>query len=105
MCYRNWRTFLENHIQTTVSADFFVVPTISFLLLFVFVILSHDRRCPFHFTVTLNPTAARQLLEAFPRDTAPCYVLCDRDRCYGETFHEAAEWLGIREVLAAPESP
>jgi putative transposase len=66
---QTWRTFLKNHIQNLVSADFFVVPTITFRLLFVFVILSHDRRRPIHFAVTKNPTAewtARQLLEAFP---------------------------------------
>jgi putative transposase len=92
-------------MQTLVSADFFVVPTISLRLLFVFVIHSHDRRCPVHFAVTANPSAARQLLEASPRDTAPCYLLRDRDRWYGETFDEATEWLGIREVLAGPKSP
>jgi putative transposase len=105
---QNWRTFLKNHMQTLVSADFFVVPTITFRLLFVFVILSHDRRRPIHFAVTANPTAewtARQLLEAFPWDTAPRYQLRDHDGIYGEKFHEAATLLGIREVLTAPGSP
>jgi putative transposase len=105
---QTWRTFLKNHIQDLVSADFFVVPTITFRLLFVFVILSHDRRRPVHFAVTANPTAewtARQLLEAFPWDSAPRYLLRDRDGCYGEKFHETTEWLGIREVLTAPKSP
>jgi putative transposase len=105
---QNWRTFLQNHMRNLVSADFFVVPTITFRLLFVFVILSHDRRRPVHFAVTANPTAewtARQLLEAFPWDSAPRYLLRDRDGCYGEKFHEATQWLGIREVLAAPKSP
>ena len=71
---QTWRTFLKNHMQDLVSADFFVVPTITFRLLFVLVILSHYRRRPVHFAVTANPTAewtARQLLEAFPWDTAP----------------------------------
>jgi putative transposase len=105
---QTWRTFLKNHMQTLVSADFFVVPTITFRLLFVLVILSHDRRRPIHFAVTANPTAdwtARQLLEAFPWDSAPRYLLRDRDRCYGEKFHEATKWLGIREVLTAAKSP
>jgi len=105
---QNWRTFLKNHMQTLVSADFFVVPTVTFRLLFVFVILSHDRRRPIHFAVTTNPTAewtARQLLEAFPWDSAPRYLLRDRDGIYGEKFREAATWLGIREVLTAPKSP
>ena len=105
---QNWRTFLKNHMQSLVSADFFVVPTITFRLLFVFVILSHDRRRPIHLAVTANPTAewtTRQLLEAFPWDSAPRYLLRDRDGCYGEEFHEATGWLGIREVLTAPQSP
>ena len=105
---QTWRTFLKNHMQDLVSADFFVVPTITFRLLFVFVILSHDRRRPIHFAVTANPTAewtARQLLEAFPWDSAPRYLLRDRDGIYGEKVHEATEWLGLREVLAAPKSP
>src|SRR5438105_466807 len=105
---QNWRTFLINHMQSLVSADFFVVPTITFRLLFVFVILSHDRRRPIHFAITANPTAewtTRQLLQAFPWDSAPRYLLRDRDACYGEEFHKATGWLGIREVLTAPRSP
>jgi putative transposase len=91
-----------------VSADFFVVPTIAFQLMFAFVILSHDRRRPLHFAVTANPTAewtARQLLEAFPWDNASQYLLRDRDSIYGEKFCETARWMGIREVLTAPQSP
>jgi len=98
---QKWRTFLKNHMPTLISADFFVVPTITFRLLFVFVILSHDRRRLVHFAVTTNPTAewtARQLLEAFPWDSSPRYLLRDRDGCYGEKFHEATQWLGIREA-------
>ncbi len=105
---QTWHTFLKNHIKDLVSADFFVVPTVSFRVLFVFVILGHDRRRPVHFAVTANPSAewiARQLVEAFPWDTAPRYLLRDRDGSYGEKFHEAAGWLGIREVLTAPQSP
>src|ERR1700745_2158591 len=105
---QTWRTFLKNHAKDLVAADFFVVPTIAFQLLFVFVILDHDRRRPIHFAVTSNPTeewTTRQLLEAFPWDSAPRYLLRDRDECYGEEFHEATGWLGIREVLTAPQSP
>ena len=105
---QTWRTFLKNHVKDLVSADFFVVPTITFQLLFVFVILDHDRRRPIHFAVTSNPTAewtARQLLQAFPWDNAPRYLLRDRDSIYGENFCETAQWMGIREVLTAPRSP
>jgi putative transposase len=102
-----WRAFLNNHAKDLVSADFFVVPTIAFHLLFVFVILDHDRRRPVHFAVTSNPTTewtARQLLEAFPWDNAPRYLLRDRDGAYGEKFCGTAKWMGIREVLTAPRS-
>ena len=105
---QTWRTFLANHMKDMVSSDFFVVPTVFFRVLFVFVILSHDRRRPVHVAVTEYPTAewvAHQLLEAFPWDSAPHYLLRDRDGSYGEKFHETASWLGIREVLTAPQSP
>jgi len=105
---QSWRTFLKNHAKDLVSADFFVVPTIAFQLLFVFVILDHDRRRPLHFAVTSNPTAewtARQLLEAFPWDNAPRHLLRDRDAIYGEKFCDTARSMGIREILTAPQSP
>jgi transposase InsO family protein len=105
---QTWRTFLKNHAKNFVSADFFVVPTLAFELLFVFLILDHDRRRPLHFAVTSHPTkdwTARQLLEAFPWDSAPRYLLRDRDGCYGDKFQETAKWLGIHEVLTAPRSP
>src|ERR1017187_8698377 len=104
---QTWRTFLRNHTDIVVT-DFFVVRTVFFDLLFVFVILSHDRRRPVHFAITGHPTAewtARQLLQAFPWDGGPRYLLRDRDGTYGEKFREAANWLGIREVLTAPQSP
>jgi putative transposase len=105
---QTWRTFLTNHAKSLVSSDFFVVPTVFFRVLFVFVILSHDRRRPVHVAVTQYPTSewvAHQLLEAFPWDSAPRYLLRDRDGSYGVRFSEAARRLGIREVLAAPQSP
>ena len=105
---QTWRTFLTNHVKEIVSADFFVVPTATFRLLFVFVILSHDRRRPVHFAVTSHPTAewtAQQLLQAFPWDTAPRFLLRDRDGNYGKIFRESATGLGIEEVLCAPRSP
>ena len=105
---QTWRTFLANHAKDLVSSAFFVVPTVFFRVLFVFVILSHDRRRPVHVAVTECPTAewvAHQLLEAFPWDSAPRDLLRDRDGSYGEKFLEAANWLGIQEVLTAPQSP
>ena len=105
---QTWQTFLRNHTKDLVSIDFFVVPTITFQLLFTFVILSHDGRRLVHFAVTANPTAewtARQLLQAFPWDHAPRYLLRDRDRAYGLEFSEMAKSMGIHEVLTAPQSP
>jgi len=105
---QTWRTFLTNHAKTLVSCDFLVVPTVFFRVLFVFVILSHDRRRPVHVAVTEFPTsewAAHQLLAAFPWDSAPRYLLRDRDGSYGQKFSDAAECLGIHEVLTAPQSP
>jgi hypothetical protein len=95
---QTWRTFLKNHTKDLVSLDFFVVPTITFQLLFTLVILSHDRRRLVHFAVTANPTTAwtaRQLLGAFPWDNAPRYLLRDRDRAYGLEFSEMARSMGI----------
>src|SRR5271155_3082071 len=105
---QTWRTFLANHTQDMVSSDFFVVPTVFFRVLFVLVILSHDRRRPVHVAVTEYPTSewvTHQLLEAFPWDSAPRYLLRDRDGSYGERFSKAARLLGIRQVLTVPQSP
>jgi putative transposase len=95
-------------VKDLVAVDFFVVPTVFFDRLFLFVILSHDRRRVIHYGVTAHPSAewaAHQLLEAFPWDCAPPYLLRDRDGSYGQRFHEAAESMGICEVLTAPQSP
>jgi putative transposase len=105
---QSWRTFLENHVKQLISVDFFVVPTIDFKLLFVFLVLSHDRRRVLPFNVTEHPTAewaAAQLVQAFPWDTAPRYLLRDRDRIYGDTFRIQAAGMQITEVLTAPQSP
>ena len=66
---QTWRTFLDNHVKSMVSVDFFTVPTIRFQVLYVFLVLAHDRRRILHFGVTAHPTAewtAQQLREAFP---------------------------------------
>jgi putative transposase len=105
---QTWRTFLENHVKQVVAIDFLVVPTVNFRLLFVFVVLGHERRHAIHFNVTAHPTAewtARQIAEAFPWDSAPRYLLHDRDCIYGETFHQRVGEMGMREVVTAPRSP
>ena len=105
---QTWRTFLDNHVGNLVSVDFFTVPTVSFEVLFVFVVLSQDRRRVVHFYVTRNPTArwtARQITEAFPWDTAPRYLLQDRDGVYGSEFRDRLRAMDIEEVITAPRSP
>ena len=86
---QTWRTFLHNHLTDLVSVDFFVVPPATFHVLYVFVVLLHHRRQVVHFNVTDSPTAAwttQQLVEAFPDDSAPRYLLRDRDSIYGGGF-------------------
>ena len=105
---QTWRTFLENHVKHLVSVDFFTVPTLRFQVLYVFLVLAHDRRRILHFGVTAHPTAewtAQQLREAFPWDTAPRYLLRDRDRIFGDDFSKQVQDMAIQEVLSAPRSP
>ena len=105
---QTWRTFLDNHVKTMVSVDFFTVPTIRFQVLYVFLVLAHDRRRILHFGVTAHPTAdwtAQQLREAFPWETAPRSLLRDRDRIFGADFVTQVKAMGIQQVLSAPRSP
>jgi putative transposase len=105
---QTWRTFLDNHLKSMVSVDFFTVPTIRFQILYVFLILAHDRRRIVHFAITDHPTAewtAQQMREAFPWDTAPRYLLRDRDRIFGKDFVDQVKAMGIKQVLSAPRSP
>ncbi len=88
--------------------DFLVVPTAGFRLLYVFIILHHDRRRIVHFGITQNPTAiwiAQQITEAFPWETAPRYLIRDRDGAYGRAVRGRLVAMGIKEVLIAPRSP
>ena len=101
---QSWRTFLDNHVKSMVSVDFFVVPTIRFEILYVFLVLAHDRRRILHFGVTAQPTAewtVQQLRDAFPWNSAPRYLLRDRDRIFGHEFVEQVKAMGIKQVLAA----
>ena len=105
---QTWRTFLTNHLGSLASIDFFTVPTATFRVLYVFVVLAHDRRRVLHFNVTEYPTAAwtaQQIVEAFPEASAPKYLMRDRDRIYGATFRHGLMGMGIEDVLSAPRSP
>ena len=103
-----WRAFLAAHARDIVAIDFFLVVTLTFRLLFVFVVLRHERRELLHLNVTDHPTAtwtARQIIEAFPEETAPRYLLRDRDAIYGEAFTRCVDNMGIRPVITAPRAP
>jgi putative transposase len=105
---QTWRTFLENHVDTLVSVDFFTVPTVFFHVLFVFVVLAHDRRRILSINVTSSPSAAwtaNQIVQAFPWESAPRYLLRDRDGIYGAVFRNRVRNLGIKEVVIARRSP
>jgi len=105
---QTWRTFLENHANELISIDFFTVPTATFRVMFVLVVLSHRRRRVIHFNVTEHPSAlwtGQQMVEAFPEATAPRYLLRDRDQIYGREFRERIQSMNIKEVLSAPASP
>ncbi len=95
-------------MKNLISVDFFTVPTVRFQVLYVFLVLAHDRRRILHFGVTAHPTAewtTQQLREAFPWDTAPRYLLRDRDRIFGDAFSKQVQDMAIEEVLSAPRSP
>jgi transposase InsO family protein len=103
-----WKAFLKNHVADLIACDFFTVPTASFKVLFVFIMLAHERRRIVHCNITEHPTAqwtAQQIVEAFPWETAPRYLLRDRDAIYGEHFQQRIQNMGIEEVKIAPRSP
>jgi len=105
---QTWRTFLTNHLRDLVALDFFTVPTLRLRVLFILVVLAHHRRRVLHFNVTEHPTAAwtaQQVVDAFPDDSAPSYLLRDRDSIYGPAFRKRVKGMGISEVQTAPHSP
>ena len=104
---QSWRTFLTNHASQIMAADLFVVPTVSFRLLFVLIMLAHDRRRLVHVAVTAHPTTswtAQQLRNAFSEHDAPRYLLHDRDSIFADVA-TTIERINIQEVRTAPRSP
>jgi hypothetical protein len=100
---QTWRIFLDNHLQQLVSIDFFTVPILRFQVLYVFLVLAHDRRRIVHCNVTVHPTAewtGQQLREAFPFDQFPRYLLRDRDAIFGDAFRDQVRDMGIRDTDA-----
>ena len=99
---QTWRTFLQNHAQQMASMDFFTVPTATFRILFVLVVLSHDRRRVVHFNVTEHPTeewTAQQIREAFPWDQVPRYVIRDRDAIFGNEVVATTKGMCLDHVI------
>ena len=104
---QTWKTFLRNHTKDLVAVDFFTVPTATFRVLFVVVIIAHERRRVLHFNITDSPSAAwtgQQLVEAFAWGDPPRYLLRNRDSIYGADFVHRIEGLGLEQKLIAPRS-
>ncbi len=105
---QTWRTFLRNHAEAIAAIDLCVVPTLTFELLFAFVVVGHGRRQLLWFAVTRNPTAewlAQQIVQAFPWNTAPTYLVRDNDGAYGQAFTRRLRAMGIRDRPISPRSP
>ncbi len=105
---QTWKAFLHNHAAGIAAMDFLVVPTIGFKLLFVLVILRHQRRRLISLTVTINPTAewiAHQITDAFPWNEAPAHLIWDRDASYGNAVTTRLAAMGIRDHPTAVRSP
>jgi transposase InsO family protein len=105
---QGWRTFLCNHADGIASIDLFVVPTLSFRLLYGFLVLRHRRCRIMWLRATANPTAewiARQLTEACGWEAAPDYIVRDRDCAYGKAYVRRLRAMGIRDRPTAPRSP
>jgi transposase InsO family protein len=105
---QTWKTFLRNHAAGIAAMDFLIVPTVGFKLLFVLVILRHQRRRLMSLSVTGNPTAewiALQITDAFPWNDAPDHLIRDRDGSYGHAVTRRLAAMGIRDHPTAPRSP
>ena len=101
-------TAADNHADAIAAIDLCVVPTLTFECLFAFLVLSHGRRQLLWFAVTRHPTAewlAQQIVEAFPWDTAPRYLIRDNDGAYGQAFTNRVRTMGIRDRPISPRSP
>src|SRR6266496_4834204 len=105
---QSWKTFFRNHEQAIAAIDLCVVPTLTFERLFAFLVLGHGRRQLLWFAVTRNPTAewlGQQIVQAFPWNTAPTYLVRDNDGAYGPPFTRRLRAMGIRDQPISPRSP
>jgi transposase InsO family protein len=105
---QSWQTFLRNHADAIAGIDLCLVPTLTFECLFVFLVVGHGRRQLLWFAVTRHPTSewlAQQIVEAFPWDAAPTYLVRDNDGAYGLAFTRRVRAMGIRDRPISPRSP
>ena len=105
---QNWSTFLQNHLPEILAIDFAVVPTLRFEVLYVFVVLSLERRTVLHFNVTRHPTAqwtAQQIIQACPFEPPGRFVIRDNDSIYGAHFQDRVVGIGLEQVRTAYRSP
>ena len=105
---QTWGTFIRNHVTGTLAIDFFTVPTVTFDVLYVFVVLSLERRRILHVNVTSHPYgewAAQQIVEAFGEDGTFRFLIRDRDKISGKAFDGRVDHLGVEQLLTAPRSP
>ena len=105
---RRWATFLSNHREAIAAMDFFTVPTVTFGVLYCFFVIGHDRRRILHWNVTRHPAAAwvsQQLREAFPYDSAPKFLIFDREHTFQGEVLDTAKSLGVRPIRIAIRSP
>ncbi|MGO9833474.1 MAG: integrase [Polyangiaceae bacterium] len=105
---QTWKTFLRNHLVGTIAIDFLTVPTVTFDIVYVFFVLSLERRRVLHVNVTAHPHAAwtaQQIVEAIGTDVVPARLVRDRDAIFGTVFDARVENLCIRQLRIAPRSP
>ena len=105
---QRWATFFRNHLHETLAIDFAVVPAATFDILYVFFVLSLDRRRILHFNVTQHPTAqwtAQQVVEACPFDLPGRFLIRDNDKIYGREFRDRVNGLGLEQIRTAFRSP
>ena len=105
---QNWCTFLKNHARQIAAIDFFTVPTVVFRVLYIFIVLRHGDRKILHFNITPSPSVqwtANQIVQTFPYDSTPRFLLRDRDSIYDQSFRDRVGRMGIEEVIIAYKSP
>ncbi len=105
---KQWKTFLKNHRHTIAAMDLFIIPTVTFRVLYAVVVLHHGRRALNHLNVTFHPTARwiiQQLREAFPFDGAPQYLIFDRDSIFSAHVVATIKSFGIKPVRTSWRSP